>query len=87
MPVEAITELNFTNFEALGTFAQFERRQVDINLKWRNTDGSTGEHSSTEVLPAILSEMPNNVLKKHFLAMFEEVVRVRLGLAEWDDYR
>lgn len=62
-----VHELNFGNYESLGTTAPVPRIRFDVNVKWTDDLGQMQEWSGSEVWPNVLTNAPNGWLRRKVL--------------------
>ena len=86
MPARSVDEINISNVTNLGTTVPVDQYSFDIEVKWTDLTGGKHTHSDTYVWPNVLSSVPNNVVKAFMQEMVIAVVRVTLGIDDWDDF-
>ena len=87
-PARNVHELNITNWAVTGSNVPIPQYTFDLEIKWTDADGEYRTHGpTTYTYPNDLASMPL-ASRRHFAEQqIDAMVRVTLGISEWEDYR
>ena len=76
----SVDSIFITNWTDLGTTVPVPQWSVDIEINWTKDDGTTGQHSNTQIFPNALSGVPNKRLKEYMKEIILSELRLTLGI-------
>ena len=82
----SVDELNITNWTSTGQNVPFPQYEFDLEIKWTNDQGVQQVHAATYRFPNDVALMPLSVMREFAQQMIQAVVRVTLGIDDWDQY-
>jgi len=71
-----------TNWTDVGATTKVPRWEVDIEIEWKQMDGTPRKHSGTYTFPNILSDVPLSRMRQYMEKIILREVRIQLGIDE-----